>query len=161
MNQRNTNCHEFTNCKSAGFTLVEIIFVVFFSTIIAGLMWSILSAGRDAWHTADTKIEIQDNLRLGMNRMVKELQGASSIDAISDNFLEFTASGNTVEYSIVNNRLIRTVAGSPKILANNINSVQFTLFGEDALEINLSGGKTTVLRRELNFNLTSRVVLRN
>lgn len=149
--------HELTKA----FTLVEIIFVVFFSTIILGLMWSILSAGRDAYYTADTKIEIQDNLRLGMDRMVKELQGASSVDAISDNFLEFTAGGNTVKYSIVNNRLIRTEDGNPEILANNINSVEFTLFSGDVLEIDLSGGKSIALQRELNFNLTSRVVLRN
>jgi len=157
-----------TNCKSAGFTLVEIIFVVFFSTIILGMMWSILSTGRDTYYTADTKIEIQDNLRLGMDRMIKELREASSIDGtifdasgISDDFLRFTLDGNTVEYSRVNNQLIRTESGNTDILANNINSLRFTLFGGNMLEIDLSGRKTTALRRQLNFNLTSRVVLRN
>ena len=131
-------------------------------------MWSILSAGRDAYYTADTKIEIQDNLRLGMNRMVKELQGASSVDGtifdannISDDFLRFTTSGSLIEYSIASNQLIRTEAGNNRVLANNINSVRFTLYGGNMLEIDLNGGKTTVLRRGLSFNLSSRVVLRN
>jgi len=155
--------------KERGFTFIEVLFVLFFGLLVFGVIFAVLSTGRDMYQTADAKIEVQDNLRKGMDRMIKELKGASSLDGTifdaegrSVNLLRFTTGGNTVEYSVIpGDLLIRTEGGNTQVLATHISAATFTLLSDNSLTIELRGQKQTANGREVGASLISSVALRN
>jgi prepilin-type N-terminal cleavage/methylation domain-containing protein len=57
-----------------GFTLVEVLMVVFILSLLMAGGYSILASGKATWFTTDTNIQLQENLRKVVDRMVAELR---------------------------------------------------------------------------------------
>lgn len=57
-----------------GFTLVELMVVVVIFLIIIAAIYGVLSMGRQSWHTGNTQVEMQQETRKAMDRMVKEIR---------------------------------------------------------------------------------------
>ena len=56
-----------------GFTLIELMVVVAIFTIVIGAAYVILDSSKVTWHVGETKIELQEDLRLAIDDMVFEI----------------------------------------------------------------------------------------
>lgn len=172
-----------------GFTLVEIMIVFAIFSIIGAAIFATLTMGRKSWHTGDVQVEMQQEVRKAMNSMVKELRqsGPAVIVGVPADGAPYSAitfqipedtdndgdvidgSGNIewgsqITYSLggLNGEQLLRIQSGDRVLANNIQSLQFTRsgFGEE-ITITLIAEKDTVFQRILTAALTSQVTLRN
>jgi len=136
--------------KRYGFTLVELMVVIFIFSIIMAATFAVLSIGRQSWHTGSTQVELQQETRRAMDRMVKELRqsGQTTIVGVladgnpyfaitfqlpedagsDDDALDGTGNiewGNQITYSLAGNQVQRASAGSTTILANKVATLEF------------------------------------
>ena len=59
--------------KRFGFTLVEVMLATVIFLIVAARIYSVLAAGRTTWLDSDASIELQQNLRLTLEKVTREL----------------------------------------------------------------------------------------
>lgn len=150
-----------------GFTILELLLTVLIFSAIFLATFTALSMGRRSWRIGIAQIEVQQDARKVMDAMLRELRAASAIDpstfidGVSDDIINFTVNAETVSYAVVAEQLVRTAAGTPSVLANNISGVQFNLFGGDVIYVNLTTQSTTVLGQPVQAILNSQVLLRN
>lgn len=155
-----------------GFTIVELMTVALIFALILVATFSILTAGRKSWQIGTTQVEVQQEARRAMDRMVSELREGSSIDqstftdGVSDDIIRFTLEEETIEFAVVQvesgkKQLQRTPEGTTPILANDVESVQFNLFGGDIVYITLTTKKNSISGHFVETDLNSQVVLRN
>lgn len=179
------------NYKMKGFTLVEIIIVLFIFTIISGAIFSVLKMGGLAWNLGDVQVAVQQDLRRGMNAMIRELrQSRSSVISgvpADDNYYSLIIFrvpedidndgdvvddlgnvewSNSIQYSLGgynNKQLLRVQDGTTSVLANNVNSLQLRRISviPNILEIILLTQKVTIEGRSIQITLSSKVRLRN
>jgi len=85
--------------KREAFTLIETLIAVAIFVILIGGIFTVLSMGRSSWYQADLSIELQQNLRRGMDRIVRELHesGCENVDHVPVDICE--ASEYRVEIS--------------------------------------------------------------
>ncbi len=136
-----------------GFTLTEVIISMSLLSLLTLVLYATLDSTVKAWHLSDTRVELEQNLRIGLDWMVMEMREATSYSSdqpvispantqSNTNFMEFTKpsqpfnpdspSVQTTRYYLNNNNLIRTVNGSdPQVIANNITNVQIAHFLDD------------------------------
>ncbi|MCK5580851.1 MAG: prepilin-type N-terminal cleavage/methylation domain-containing protein [Candidatus Omnitrophica bacterium] len=60
--------------KQSGFSIMEVLVAVVILAVVAGGLFLILSTGRAAWYTADVTIQLRQNLRHTVERVVAELR---------------------------------------------------------------------------------------
>ena len=133
--------------KKLGFTLVEVMITVLIFSALIGAIFTVLTTGRTAWMIGETQIDLQQNLRRGLDWITGELReaGASQIsngpedaDDVWHPTISFKKPQDVVGGSIVwesdeiqyllgglnGKQLLRKVGSEEKILANNIASFQ-------------------------------------
>jgi len=71
--------------KNRGFTLVELMVTMLIFSIIIATMFGVLSVGRQSWYTGSTQVDLQQETRKAMGRMVKELRKTGSDHVTIDN----------------------------------------------------------------------------
>jgi len=149
------------------FTLIELLVVVLIFASIFVAILGILTIGKRSWRMGTIQAEIQQEARRAMGVMVRNLRGASSVDTgtfvsgISDDFIRFTSSGQTIEYALSGNELQKTVSSTTTFVARDIESVQFKLLGTDTIHIVLTTQKSSAFTGVMDTVLNSQVVLRN
>lgn len=146
-----------------GFTLVEILVSALIFSFLIAAIFGVLNIGNMTYSTDLGLLDLQQKARQAMDGMIRELRQSGSSDiTITDSGarIQFriptdittdpvTYSSN-ITYYLSDNQLIREhPAGTTKILADNINSLTFSL-SEKTLEIRLNAKKTS-LRREIYF----------
>lgn len=67
--------------RGAGFTLVEVMIVASLFIVIMGGILAILSVGKYSWYQTDVEIELQQDLRKAMTRVIMELR-ESGFDSV-------------------------------------------------------------------------------
>lgn len=176
--------------KDYGFTLVELMVVVLILLIIIAGIFGVLNVGRQSWYTGGTQVELRQETRKAMDRMVKELRQSETavisvpaddswyntitfqvpedtdgdgdvIDA--DSNIEW---GNQITYSLGglnNEQVLRTSSGSTAVLANDVVSLQFrrSTATPNIVEISLQAQKDAMPGRTMQADLNSQVSLRN
>lgn len=143
-----------------GFSLIELMITLLIFSILLGAIYSAMSMGRTSFQTGDIQIAVQQETRKAMDKLSKEIREASSVNLT--NAYPFTIWGENIKYEVNNNQLLREAQGqSPTVLANNVTSIQFSLFGGDMVYITLIAQKNTFLGRSLTATLNSQVTLRN
>lgn len=158
-----------------GFTLIELMIVILIFSIILGAIFAVMTMGNKAWQSGNVQIEIQQETRKGMDSMLKELR--------QSNLGRITVTANTVTFQIpqsVNNsgnitwcedilyslgglngeQLLRTQGEESRVLANNVQGLQFSATKEE-INITLVAEKETVSQHTLTATLSSSVTLRN
>jgi type II secretory pathway pseudopilin PulG len=151
-----------------GFTLVDVLVsIAILSLIIAGV-FGVLNMGNTTYNTDLSLLDLQQNARQGMDWMVRELRESSSgdinivpIDADDDQITFNTPNETGIQYyrDMTERQIIREYpAGTTRIIANDINSLNFSLSG-NLLEIQVTAIKTQ--RPDLTFFLKEQVRLRN
>lgn len=80
-----------TRKSSAGFTLLEVLMVVGLFSLILGLVLGVFLTGQLAWGRGQTQIGLQQQVRWGMEAMVRELNlsSQSRLRIINPNRLTF------------------------------------------------------------------------
>ena len=155
-----------------GFSVVEIVVSVLILTFLVAGIFMVLNVGDMSYDTDMGLIHLQQQARLAMDGMTRELRqadisadpdGADSITFNAPLALNPTQWIGPITYQLDSNQnqIIRTLAGVPnKILGNNISSLSFDLIG-DNLDIELTCQITTTRRRDLSLSLKEKVRLRN
>ena len=157
-----------------GFSLVEILVSVLILTFLVAGIFAVLNVGDMSYDADMGLIHLQQQARLAMDAMTRELRqadsnsivipvGADSITFIAPLALNPTQWIGPITYQLDTNQhqIIRTLAGVPnKIVGNNISSLSFDKDG-DILDIEFTCQMTTTRRRDLSLSLKEQVRLRN
>lgn len=163
--------------RNSAFTLIEILVTMLIMLFITIGIYEVSNIGERTYSTDMGMLELQQQARLSMSGMIRELrQSASSNITISNGGEEilFSIPRNItgseiqyypdIEYEKVGSQIIRSYNGTDTIIANDINSLNFCCEGEVVLEVDLSARKI-VNQKTVSFpsngNMTEKVKLRN
>ncbi len=174
-----------------GFSLAEIMVTALIFSFIVAISYAMLIAGSDSWEVNSTRTELQQELRKAMDWITQDLRqaGSRSITDVPANGNTYTritfrkaasvSGGNIVwdasatRYSLGGtngNQLRRQVgAQTPSIIAQNIQSLQFSRQGNTAgiVDVSLTAQKTTLRGRyvpgkiPIQVNMSLKIYLRN
>jgi Tfp pilus assembly protein PilV len=156
-----------------GFSLVEVLISALILAFLVIGISAVLNLGNLTYPVDTALLDLQQQTRLGMDRMLRELRAATGPSISGNNtVLTFnTLTETNVQYSLdtANNRVIRT-NGTSRILANDITSLTFccwhggvcdaTCSSSNVLQIQLGGAKNA-MGKTLSFSLTGKIQLRN
>lgn len=169
--------------KDFGFALIEAMMVLFIFVLLSGVMFTILATGRNAWEIGEVRIQLQQELRKGLDAIVEELRQASPdtitnvpadgrwyttvtfripVDVVGGSIVW----GNSIQFLLggLNGRqLLRRSGGTDSVLANNLIylGVRRQTATPVIVEISLQGDKTTAKGNRVVSNLNFQVDLRN
>ena len=94
-----------------GFTLLEVLIVLFVVGIVAGVITPLISTALDSWIFQKAEIDLLFSSRLSMNRMVREIRqikNAAYITTFTATKLEFQdINDNVINFQQVGNSLLR------------------------------------------------------
>lgn len=168
-----------------GFTTVEVLVTVLIYSIIAGSCYMALISGNTAWQLTSVEVELQQELRKGIDAMAEDLRqaGSSSITDVPADGVWYTTitfktctgvsggniswSSNTVQYVLGTganaNRILRNSGGQSKVIAQDIQTLQIRRQSStpNIVELSLSAQKKTSGARLLNLNSNFSTRLRN
>lgn len=157
-----------------GFTLVEVLVSAVILAIVAAGIYGVLNAGNLIYYNDMGLLELQQDVRRGMEAMINELREASNIqitalDSDSDQIIFNSYQGAGVCYyrdindsnadGIVNQAIREYPSGARKVLANNITRLKFSHISP-YLTIEIKADKTA-RQRPLSISLKENVALRN
>ena len=149
-----------------GFTLVELLIAtLIFSIFIIGV-YSVLEVGNFTVNRDMGMLELQQQARAAVEAIANEAREASyaGVSGTGNGILAInTPLGNNIQFYLNGNQCIRLSPDgiTTKVLANNINSLVFSLSDANkVLTIQIVAQKT-VDRRTLNFPFMTKVRLRN
>ena len=180
---RQLNPYIFKKCsRTYGFTLVEILITAMFFSAIFGLCLFILFSSKDSWDANRIKTELQQELRKASSWIKQDLQqsGSTAIadvendnvwyDGITFNTASGVSSGNivwstdSINYNLDtnDNQIHRVLGADDKIVANNIESLQFrrTSGAPDIVEVQLQA-RISTLRGPIDKSASFEILLRN
>lgn len=158
-----------------GFTLVEILISAAILTVLIAGVFMVLNIGQRSWNADMGWLDLQQQARQAMAGMVREIRQSKSSDIAitgappriqfripTDITTQPIIYSADISYYLSNNQLIREhPAGTTKILANDINALNFSLSDDElSLSIALEARKSS-LNRVLTFPLSEKVRLRN
>jgi prepilin-type N-terminal cleavage/methylation domain-containing protein len=113
-----------------GFTLTELLVVAtVLGMILAGVVF-VQMQGQQAYLFGSHRVEVQQNNRSALERLVKELRAAQSVTAIpSASDLTFVdENGVTIHYQLAGTTLNRTVAGTTTGLIGGVQALTMTYY---------------------------------
>lgn len=172
-------------CSSSrrGFSLVEMMIVAVVGSLMIGGLYAVLIVGKNNWEINRDRIELQQNLRTAFEWVRRDLRqaGVSTItgvpaDGSSNASITFqipstVTSGAVVWASAItyskggtgNAQLLRTVGGTPKIIAQNVSSLAFSRTASDpsVVLITLQVQKNTPQHGVMTISRTAEVKARN
>ena len=160
------------NRKSSltGFTLLETLVVVGIFSILVLAIYGVLESGGRLWMVTDASRSNQFEARRAMMDMEREIRGGTNFTLISPyNSISFVLGGENISYARIDDgdyiERVTTEAGIPlRRLANNIKSLEFipdVVINPEKVIITISVEKTTLRDRNIEFNLTQQVTVRN
>ncbi len=153
-----------------GFTLPELMITIAIFSVIAIGIYNTLGGGSRSYYMEVTHLELQQQARNALNRMVHEMREASRasvtvtvLSATSDRIVFNTPSSLGVQYYLSGNNLVREFpTGTIKPVASNIAYLKFTptpSTNPATLKIDTHSDKTFL--GTMSFHLTETVKLRN
>ncbi len=146
-----------------GYTLAELLTAMaVMGLLLAGLLLT-LQEGQTAYQYGAGRAEVQQNGRVALERMLRELRAASAIStsnasAVTLTYLDETSTSITVAYSLSGastpfllQRNQTGAAGQPETLIGGVNSLVITYF-----DINGATTTTPANVRSIDIRLTTR-----
>lgn len=154
-----------TNVTKNGFTLVEVLISTAIALFVVLGIYAVLNIGNITWFTDMGMLDLQQEARLAMDGMTREIRQSSPSGISITNggekaefYIPDVADG--ISYFLRNNQLVREhPAGTEKVLANDLTSLNFSL-ASDTVTILSTFGKTAQ-NRNLSFSLAEKVRFRN
>lgn len=125
------------------FTLIEVLFVSGLIAVVIAAVYPHFRVANMSWQAADRRMEVIQNARVGMDKMVTALRGARSFTSVTapgvaDGRIVFLdKNGNTVEFLKYNDgshdMLGYVSGGNTSTLAGPITSLTFTCYKSDGV----------------------------
>jgi len=119
-----------------GYTLAELLTAMAVTgLLLAGLLFT-LQEGRDVYQSDAARAEVQQNARVALERMLRELRAATTVTTSAANDVKFTyfsaaGTNDTVEYSLNGGQLQRNqtgAAGQPETLIGGVQNLVITYY---------------------------------
>jgi prepilin-type N-terminal cleavage/methylation domain-containing protein len=150
------------------FTLIEVLISAVIITVLFAVMFSMLKSGNELYSGITTSIEVRQNARNAMDRIVRETResNSSTITTINANadLLSFTSPRfplGPIKYYLSNGQVIREYPpNTSKPVAIDATKLQFVKTGPQ-IDVFLQMEQTTSEGRRLVFILNQKVRLRN
>lgn len=127
-----------------GFTMVELLVSIGILTVIMAGMFAFLWGASTHWQTGQNMADINENARLGLNRMTREIKQSSEIIEASTSQLQFDVNFGTYDETITYGftpgygsapgtvwRETSLEPGQQLTLMDDVDSITFTYFGND------------------------------
>jgi len=121
-----------------GYTLAELLTAMAVLGLLMAGLFLTLQEGQTVYLYGAGRAEVQQNARVALERMLRELRTASSVATSSANdvkftFLDDTATSVTVEYTLngtnlQRNQTVPAVAGQPDILVGGVTTFAVTYY---------------------------------
>ena len=120
----------------SGYTLAELLTAMaVLGLLLAGLLLT-LQEGQNAYQYGASRAEVQQNARIALDRMLRELRTAVSFTTATANDVKFTyyddtGTNVTVEYSLAGTNLQRNqtgAAGQPETLIGGVQNLAITYY---------------------------------
>lgn len=154
-----------SNNYNKGLTFIEVIIASVILGFLAMSIFFVFTAGTRIYQTETSLINLQENVRLGIDSLLRELRRARlSTVSISGNgsrvdFYPYSST-NTVAYYLQEGNLIREhPQGVKKTVVTGINSLTFSLSGS-VITITLSAQENR-MGRTYSFSLKQKARIRN
>lgn len=157
----------------AGLTLVEVLIGSALLSVVIGAAYTVLSAGERSTRANLAYIEVSEEARRGMERMINELRHAQRntvniINTPTGDQITFQVPGNPspIQYAVGGadgTSLLRTENGVSTVICNNVQRVQFgpSPFSGQVISIVLQVQRTSSSDPTLSTTLQGRVQVRN
>lgn len=134
-------------CVDQGFTLIEILVATLVTSLLLCGVLTVYQQGIVFWRTEGASLEVQDNLRIGLDRMTREVRSASRIRSCKSNEIVIEdASGKHVKYYFdpAGNQLLRMSNWVSNAVVNQIDLMIITREPESGVvTLRLEGGHRT------------------
>jgi prepilin-type N-terminal cleavage/methylation domain-containing protein len=136
-----------------GFTLAELLVVMALTGLVLAGVFSIQQQGTNSYLMGAGRVETQQNARVALDLMTRELRSAKSVTALGSatdiTFVTVMVIGGiptdvTVRYELVGNTLNRTEAGVGGVLIGGVQSLTFTYYATGFNPVTNTGPTTTV-----------------
>jgi Tfp pilus assembly protein PilW len=166
-----------------GFSFAELIIVVLISTMLIAGIYTVLSTGKNSWEINRDRLELQQELRKSLDWMRRDLRqaGVSTITGVPADGNWYTSitfktptgvvSGSaswsaTIQYHLGgtgNKQLLRTTGGVDRIVAQDMNTLQFRRTAADAsvVQISASAQTNTAQHGLISITMTGQERMRN
>jgi len=144
--------------NSKGFSLIEMVMVIVLLGIIASVSATVLIGGVDGWLAVGPRKEAMEEVRMAMERLVREIRGGRRYNYTFTNsqditFNEYSSiydpNPKVIRYNLSGRNLVRTEGGIPNTIASNITFCNFSVYLPNQMRIRLISmvsGKTVELR---------------
>jgi prepilin-type N-terminal cleavage/methylation domain-containing protein len=149
------------------FTLIEVLLSAAIITVLFAVMFSMLKSGNELYSGITTSIEVRQNARNAMDRIVRETRESNSstitTESVDADRISFTSPRFglvPIVYSLVNGQILREYPpGTSKPVAINATRLKFSKTGPQ-IDVLIQTEKATE-GRNLAFVLKQKVRLRN
>jgi prepilin-type N-terminal cleavage/methylation domain-containing protein len=131
--------------EQRGFTLAELLVVIaILGLMLAGLV-SVQMQGQDTYLIGSRRVEAQQNARVALELMVRELRSAQSMTAIpsATNMTFVDENGATIQYQLSGAVINRTTGGVTTPLIGGVRTLALTYFS--AYDGSTNTGTTTAV----------------
>lgn len=144
-----------------GFVLVELLAAcAVLGLLMAGLFLA-LQQGQSAYLFGAGRVEVQQNARVALDRLLRELRTATQVGTATTNDVRFTYLDGTnalitVEYSLggtslQRNQTVPAIPGQPAVLVGGVSGFTVTYY-----DINDVAGATAATARAVEIQITTR-----
>lgn len=117
-----------------GFTLVEVVVALLIFSLVVGAALAVYQQAMLSWHREEARVDVQENLRIGLDRMSRELRTAVELYEANNDSIRFkSADGKTVRYYHRNDvgQLMREVDGGHNPVASYVTALNLTYYDAD------------------------------
>ena len=162
-----------------GVTLIELIIVIVFLSILIGFVSWVFIVGLRSWSFSKNRSDIRQDGNLALEKMVRELSQASSFTIAQAEQVKFVAdidsdgTNETVTFSVTDSNLNRTVDGVTTVLTPDAQTLgflyrdlndavmTFPITGGDRVNIRVVIISLTLNKVDETVNLSSSAYARN
>ena len=113
-----------------GFTLAELVVVSAVVGMVLAGIFALQAQAQQAYLLGSNRVETQQNARVALDLMTRELRSAASITTVtsSTNLTFVNQNGQTIQYALSGTTLNRTVAGTTTALIGGVQTLTITSY---------------------------------
>lgn len=147
--------------REGGFTLVEMLVASVILLLVLSVANALFFEAIVSWRYGESRMDVREGLRLGMDRMTRELRTAQQLTDMQSDRIEFVVlqddGSEQVEYYVnISKELIRSTDGGDIVLAAGVDAFELTYLEENRVVGLRLGGSSD--GQSVEFN--GRVALR-
>ncbi|KTC64611.1 prepilin-type N-terminal cleavage/methylation domain (plasmid) [Legionella adelaidensis] len=138
--------------KMRGFTLIEMVIVIVVTGILSAIVALFLRSGFTGYLAAKPVLPLAINANLALDKIMFELENATSLNAIASDSLTFVNKQNeTITISLHGTTVERTVdSNNAQPLLKNVTALTFKYY-ENNLNVSLSTDSTRLITAQITI----------